>query len=110
MLFTPTCWTSQSKVHGLSSMLAGGILPGNDILSFLALAVMLLWGEAHELMLLVLYDHTVQYLEAHLTPDFLARVMAASSFELENITLAEASVKAVRSLNIRTIRSARGAT
>ena len=110
MLFTPTCWTSESKVHGLSSMLAGGILPGNDILSFLALAVMLLWGEANELMLLVLYDHTVQYLQAHLTPDFLARVMAASNFELENITLAEASVQAVRSLNIRTIRSARGAT
>ena len=92
---------------GLSSVLISRLVPESEVLSFLALAVMALWGEIEEVMLLVLYDHTAQYIRTYLIPDFLAKVAAASDPQPIH---QEAAHAAHQKLDMRTIRSARGPT
>ena len=112
VLFRETSWIAQAEVLGMSPILRNRLLPGCEVLSFVAVAVLNFFGEFGGVMLLVLYEHVQQYLRTHLTVDYLVTLATALNFHLPETapTPAEFARLAHAKLDLRTIRSARGAT
>ena len=118
VLFHGDSWSAQPATDDTPSILHGRILPSNVVLSFVAAAVLAMYAGQQHVMILTIYEHTAQLLKRHLTPAYLSEVIETLAadlqgtwgLDLQGATLREHAVRAHAALDVRTIRSARGAT
>jgi len=87
------------------------LLPDDDILGILALLLLRRRLDCDQLLVLLAYDHAVQYVRQWLSLDVLVRVCEISGFsQLAPYSPEVLAASVLKALDVRTIRSSRGST
>ena len=103
IIFPSCCWFAQLEGKDVQPSLVGRVLPGEDVLAVLARLLLELHHDHDRILVLTLYDHVREYVKQALETQLFNTVLEIIGGDVSSQTL-------LSKVDVRTIRSARGAT